>query len=202
MKKSSKARTPKRDRTASVFIGVDGEGHDLPDGRHVYTYLAAVDEHGVLRSETRFAPEGLSHEECCTMLLDIRPRASLKFSFMFTYDLTKILESLPYPDLYEIFRPDLRNVHACKTCGRTWRLLEPPAHRASCKTPEVHALTRGVEWQGRRYSWKYGPFTISDQPPGRKTRRVTTIHDSFKFFQIILRKMPLEKRIELLDEPF
>ena len=181
------ARKSRRRKAAparpSLLVGVDGEGHDLPDGRHVYTYLAAVDEHGTVRGETRFAPEGLSHDECCAMLLGITPRSALKFSFMFTYDLTKILQALPYGDLYEVFRPDLRAVHVCKTCNRSWGVLEPPQHRESCEHPEVRSHAHAVNWEGRRYSWKYGPFTLSDRPANRKTRRVTTIHDSFKFFQ-------------------
>jgi hypothetical protein len=141
------------------IIGIDGEGHDLPSGKHVYTYLAAVSETGKTW-ETRFAPEGLTHDECAELLLSL-PRSSKKFSFMFSYDLAKILESMPYGDLYELFRPDVRVHHRCEKCAASWGLREPSEHRQTCDG-KVTSRPAPVRWNGRRYNWKHGPFDIAD----------------------------------------
>src|ERR1700687_2002108 len=110
-----KARAPRK-RVATKrprrIVGIDGEGMDTPDGRHLYTYLAAVDEHGALVAEAS-NPEGLTHEECAAMLVSI-PRNTLKFGFMFSYDVTKIIEELPALDRYCLMRPNTRVAIFCK----------------------------------------------------------------------------------------
>ena len=179
-------KRPSKRRPAQC-IGVDGEGHDLPDGRHVYTYLAAVREDGRVW-ETRFAPEGLSHDECCELLLSL-PKPDLKFGFSFGYDLTKILESLPYDGLYELFRPDLRREGFCDDdkgdgCGERWGLHEPEEHRrGDCDRKFIRDRARPVKHAGRWYAWSHGPFDLSDRALGRKTRRTVRVWDAFKFFQ-------------------
>ena len=91
------------------ILGIDGEGHDLPNGKHVYTFLACVDADGVVAAETRFAPEGLTHDECCEALLSL-PKNALKFAYSFGYDTTMILEALPLEDRYVLLRPELRKI--------------------------------------------------------------------------------------------
>ena len=39
-------RKPKVDYSLNPIIGIDGEGITTDDGRHLYIYLAAVDEEG------------------------------------------------------------------------------------------------------------------------------------------------------------
>lgn len=100
------------------IIGVDGEGEDTPDGGHIYTYLAAVDEFGSLIADAH-NPAGLSHQECTDMLLSL-PQHSLKFGFMFSYDVTKIIEEMPAADRYYLMRPDARQGKMCNACKETW----------------------------------------------------------------------------------
>jgi DNA polymerase type B, organellar and viral len=98
------------------IIGVDGEGHDTPDGRHVYTYLCAADEAGRVVTDAE-NPNGLTTDECVRCLSRI-PKRSLCFGFMFTYDVTKIIEGLTPEQRYWLVHPDLRTRRHGK---RMWR---------------------------------------------------------------------------------
>src|SRR4030095_2747690 len=98
------------------IIGVDGEGHDTPDGRHVYTYLCAADEAGRVVTDAE-NPNGLTTEECVRCLSRI-PKRSTCFGFMFTYDVTKIIEGLTPEQRYWLVHPDLRTRRHGK---RMWR---------------------------------------------------------------------------------
>lgn len=159
------------------IIGVDGEGKDTPDGRHVYTYLAAVDEHGRLVAEAR-NPDGLSHEECVTMLLAI-PRNSLKFGFMFSYDVTKITEQMPASDVYYLMRPNARTRRSCKACDVKWDALNVRECPSCGGTFEVRSFTRSVRYRGRKYGFFNGSLSISTI---RKPVRNVKIWDCFRFF--------------------
>lgn len=101
----------------TTIIGVDGEGYDTPDGRHVYVYLCAADEHGKVVTDA-YNPEGLSTQECIDCLSKI-PKRTLSFGFMFSYDATKILEALTTEQRYFLMRPDLRARGRGK---RRWRV--------------------------------------------------------------------------------
>jgi hypothetical protein len=92
--------------TSRPIIGVDGEGHDTPDGRHVYTYLCAANEAGDVVTEAENS-KGLGTKECVDCLSRI-PRASTCFGFMFSYDVTKIIEGLTPEQRYWLMHPDLR----------------------------------------------------------------------------------------------
>jgi len=182
-KKTERAHAKKKSR----IIGVDGEGHDTKDGRHIYTYLAAVDEHGVTVAEA-YNPAGLSHEECISRVILKLPKNALSFWFMGGYDVTMILRDLPPYDIYTLMRPEERVRYVCSdtTCGKQW---DPPDARC----PRCHAK-RGRSYRpkhvynGRGYDWFSGLFSVSTLMP--KTRKTTspkwetrTIWDSFKFFQ-------------------
>lgn len=98
------------------IIGVDGEGYDTPDGRHVYVYLCASDEEGNVVTDA-YNPDGLSTQECIDCLSQI-PKRSICFGFMFTYDVTKIIEALTAEQRYWLVHPDLRTRRRGK---RMWR---------------------------------------------------------------------------------
>ncbi len=98
------------------IIGVDGEGYDTPDGRHVYVYLCASDERGNVVTDA-YNPEGLSTQECIDCLSEI-PKRSTCFGFMFSYDITKIIEGLTPEQRYWLMHPDLRTQYHGK---RMWR---------------------------------------------------------------------------------
>ena len=113
-------------------ISVDGEGKARsPDGitsRHAYTLLAAADDRGFrdhiehdgtfrdgsLHEGDRFpdshyhaddtaANYGLPTVRCCEFLLSLpKKKSDLVVSFSFTYDMTKILQDLPFSALWEI----------------------------------------------------------------------------------------------------
>ena len=85
------------------IIGIDGEGKGR--GPHLYTYLAAADEHGAHWSVAN--PEGLTTEQCFEFLLSLPSRA-LCFGFAFLYDLSKICQGMEDLPLYELFHEETR----------------------------------------------------------------------------------------------
>jgi hypothetical protein len=166
----------REDRQAARYIvGVDGEGVDAPDGRHLYTYLCAVDEHGRLVAEAR-NPKGLSHEQCITMLLSI-PRRTLKFGFAFGYDATKIIEGLPLEDRYQLVRPDSRRRYACKRCGHKW-VLRTRKKCSRCGARAVRTYGQSLQIGRRRYDYLRGTLTVADGDD-----HVTRVWNAHPFFQ-------------------
>ncbi len=169
------------DRGARVIIGVDGEGHDLPDGRHIYTLLLAVDERGKIVGRA-YNPEGLSTSQSVEMLLSL-PAHSLKFIFMGSYDWTKIIEDLDLVDIYYIMHPEARKLRLCRACKKAW-------NRDDVKCPWCeHAKSRSIQKHrhvfrdrhenklGVSFDWFNGSFTVL------KDKLRTKVWDCFKFFQ-------------------
>lgn len=228
----SRERHP-RGPCKKYYVGVDGEGHDvcercravwIPDAEtcancggtdvgHAYTYLAAVNEEGKVESETRYAPEGLSHRECLDMLLGIPARA-VCFAFMFSYDVTMITKELPREQLFYLMRPETRRRFQCSParggCGKTWanqRVRTCP----KCKVPGTRRQwTQFVRLADRGYDFFAGSFTVAEgrveskpksyckacdkqkcgclnagtyQKRTRSWKRRTKVWDVFKYFQ-------------------
>lgn len=113
--------TPQWRADVRRIMSVDGEGHEV-SGRHAYTLLAAADDRGFrahiehdgsLRPATIpagaphgpddvAANHGLPTKRCLDFLLDIpRHKSDLVISFSFTYDVTKMLQDLPFANLQE-----------------------------------------------------------------------------------------------------
>lgn len=175
------ADRPDRGRTRRI-LGVDGEGHDLPDGRHVYTYLACVDASGAVAAETRFAPAGLSHDECCEALLSLSG-GSLKFGYSFGYDATMILEAMPPEDRYVLLRPELRKKRECRECGRVFRLLRSTCPGCGSEDIDEPLNPPHLRWNGRGYGFFQGNLTIADRyVRGEGWGRSVKVHDVFKLF--------------------
>ncbi len=173
----------RKDRSAARrIIGVDGEGHDTPDGRHIYTYLAAVDEHGVCVSEA-YNPEGLTHEQCAEMLLAI-PRNSLKFGFMFSYDVTKIIEEMSPVDRYYLMRPNIRGAKACKNTDCKKVFGGEAKACPACGGREFRSYTRSLRWRGRMYGFFNGSLSIGIERNQEKGigARSCKVWDCFRFF--------------------
>ena len=171
-KKARVRRAKREDDGPERIIGVDGEGYDTPDGRHIYIYLAAVDETGTLVADA-YNPDGLSHDACCEMLLSL-PRNALNFGFMFSYDVTKIIEEMPAPERYYLMRPQVRDEIVCLTCKK---VIPDDGLCEECESREnVRNQTRAVTWRGRNYDYFNGSLTI-----GQK-RKKTKIWDCFRFF--------------------
>lgn len=87
-----------------LYVGIDGEG--LGRENHCYTLLAASDETG----ENTWSIEdrsGLTTLQVLEFLTSFPENVKL-FSYGFNYDLTKMLEWLPDPVLYRLFRPEMR----------------------------------------------------------------------------------------------
>jgi hypothetical protein len=171
------------------IVGIDGEGIDVVRHgvkRHLYTYLAAVDEHGVTVSEAR-NPRGLTHDECMAMLGRI-PKNTLKFGFMFSYDITKIIESMPAALRYYLMRPEIRVAVRCVACGE--KLGEPGTAKAcECGDERTRETFEPVWWQGRGYDYFAGSFSVigkrGKKPPGQvcaPKRRSVKVWDCFRFF--------------------
>lgn len=174
------------DHSAKRIIGVDGEGYDLHDPacatwnegecdcspKHLYIYLAAVDELGRTVAEAH-NPAGLTHEECAALLLSL-PKDAIVFGFMFSYDTTKILEDLSISDVYYLMRPQLRDERYCTECRKA-----VPGDTAFCKRCggiEIKRRSKPVKIRGRNYDYFNGSLTISER--GRRIK----VWDCFRFF--------------------
>jgi hypothetical protein len=175
-------RTPeeKSRHLAKLFVGVDGEGQDTPDGRHIYTYLCAADEHGTILSE-KWADDGLTHEECCEVLLSIPP-GTLNFGYMTSYDITKWIEGMPDEEKYRLLRPDTRKVSTCLDCHRSWNLEHSSC--PFCGHPKFRERNELVRYAGRGYDFFNGSFTLKDGYDVLKKAwtRVTKLWDCIRFF--------------------
>src|SRR4029079_17031193 len=111
-------RKKRRPRPSSarwrLLLSLAGEGRDVGEGderRHIYTYLAAVDEYGVVHGEAR-DPEGLTFAACVELIMSL-PKDALLVGYMLSYDWTKILERLDPEDIFYLLRPDARASRIC-----------------------------------------------------------------------------------------
>lgn len=183
VKAAAKKKKPAADH---LIIGVDGEGKDMPDGRHVYTYLCAVDENGTIVADAT-NENGLSHEECTEMLLRL-PKKALKFGYMFSYDVTMIIRDMPLADRFYLMRPSSRRARICKDkiCGKRW--TTPPRKCPDCGKSEYEERSEPVRYKGRAYDFFNGSFTIRgdfsrpDRKKPGKWLKNTKIWDCFRFF--------------------
>ena len=158
------------------IIGIDGEGQDTPDGRHIYTYLAAVDEKRRPVAQV-YDPKGLSHEDCARMILSL-PQSALKFGYAFNYDVTKIIEDLPLADRYYLLRPQLRRARQCAKCRYvlpTWKDACP------CGNQKIRDVTKPVSYGTRLYDYFNGSLTIKQLRRGKRPIKIK-IWDCFRFF--------------------
>lgn len=193
-------RTNRKHPRDYPMIGVDGEGLDAcadcrgaidPETNrcvlcesdnigHYYTYLAAVDENGELQAEA-YNPNGLTHEQCCDMLLSL-PQHSLKFAYMFSYDITKIIEGLPDGVKARIMHPEYRRRKLCFNCKKSIKV----SHRQcpKCKSRRLREYTRAVKYEGKAYDYFNGSFTIRDGLSLKDFRYEYKCHvwDCFRFF--------------------
>jgi hypothetical protein len=174
---------------SKVIIGVDGEGSDLPDGSHIYTYLAAVDEHGRVIGEAA-NPDGLSVSTCLDFLASL-PQDALTFGFSFGYDTTMMLRELDPTDIYMLMRPDIRQVAYCKSkeCRKTKRgsfgFSPTFAECPVCGGPKGATRTLPVHIANSPYTldWFNGCLTVSRSGSrNRKLKATTVVWDCFRFF--------------------
>ena len=176
-------------QSGRVIIGIDGEGFDLPNGRHIYTLLSAVDEHGRVVGEVENL-NGLSTYECCKMLLSL-PKNSLKFVFMGSYDWTKIIEDLDPVDIYHIMHPDSRRMYTCQTCKYRWKEKKEKCPRCTGVAFRSVLQFRRVEKDKNSnvlnlgFDWFNGSFSIAECSVHnvRKYVHKVKVWDCFKFFQ-------------------
>jgi DNA polymerase type B, organellar and viral len=188
------------DRKAEkLFIGVDGEGLDVCASceapwdseagvcicgckrtRHLYTYLCAASEEDEVLADA-YNAKGLTHAECVEVLLAL-PKHSLKFGFMLSYDLTKILEEVPDDLKYKLLRPELRTRSICKICGKGWTV--PTSKCPRCRGPKAYDYYKPVQWQGRAYDFFNGSFSVRDgfDKKTKKWERACKVWDVFRFF--------------------
>lgn len=187
---------PRKTLTEKALIGFDGEGQNTPDGRHVYTYAAAVDETGYKLGSVENL-RGLDTEALLAFLVELAeercpekhsPHLTL-FGFSLGYDLTKILEDLPDMNLWKLCRPESRAYH-----------LKPDPHEELPGPATKRALRAPVIWEAPKsratYSLDYqrSRFTVRRIDDVRKTTLASgrvkkkpigpsvTLWDGFSFF--------------------
>jgi hypothetical protein len=180
------------------MIGIDGEGIDAcadcrgaidPETNrcvlcesdnigHFYTYLAAVNENGEVEGEA-YNPNGLTHAQCCEMLLDLPPEP-LKFGYMFSYDITKIIEGLPDEQKARIMHPEYRRRKLCIDCHKSQRVEKRQCK--ACKSRRLREYTQAVKYDGRAYDFFNGSFTVRADWTPKGYLRKCHIWDCFRFF--------------------
>lgn len=170
------------DRRVPAGVCARGGEHELrvvADG-HIYTYLAAVDEYGRLVSEA-WNENGLTHDECADMLLKI-PRNTLKFGFMFSYDVTKIIEDLPSEVSYYLLRPAAREGATCAAKHCKEELPRGATECHACEGTKIRKTTRPIDYNGRSYDFFHGSLTVEAIVDERA--RSTKVWDCFRFFGV------------------
>lgn len=147
---------------------------------HLYTYLCACDEDGVLVADA-YNADGLSHNECCEMLLSLPPN-SLCVGYMFSYDTTKIIEQMPASDRFYLMRPKLRETHLCEDCGLVFPRFT--TFCPDCASESIKKKMQPLRWGPRAYDFFNGSLTIVEKVAAydqERNRRVK-IWDCFRFF--------------------
>lgn len=176
-------RHKRSNRHEHLIIGIDGEGYDLPDGRHVYSYMAAVDEHGEVRAEARNLA-GLSFLECMGVLTAL-PRDALKFGFMISYDYTMMLRELPDKELYDLLHPDDRVRRACRKCKTLYSTqLHKRCPKPHCRSVEGVDVRRKVYFKGYGLDYMNGKLSVTspEKTAGGNRRVPVVVWDVFRFF--------------------
>lgn len=85
------------------FAGIDGEGRRTPDGRHAYFMLRA----GNSVLTCRDGDERLRTSDCLEFLSNL-PATHTYVAFFFDYDVTKILEDVPFKKLHKLVHRSTR----------------------------------------------------------------------------------------------
>ena len=171
--------------TACLRRELDGRMVEYPEHEreivadgHIYTYLAAVDEHGKPIAEV-YNGDGLTHDESVEMLLRI-PKTCLPFGFMFSYDVCKIVEEMPANIRYYLLRPNAREVATCKNKDCKEELPRAAKKCHVCGSTKIRKSTRPIEYNGRSYDFFNGSLTITAMVDGRE--RSVKVWDCFRFF--------------------
>ena len=157
-----------------------GGKHDiqvLADG-HIYTYLAAVDETGRLMGEA-YNENGLTHDQCAELILRLT-KNSLRFGFMFSYDVTKIIEGMPESERFRLMRPAAREIQVCKYRRCSAKVGRLAKECSECGCDKLRRATEPLEWKGRSYDFFHGSLTIT--APVNDKPRSSKIWDCFRFF--------------------
>lgn len=102
-RKSYKAENYQKAKQSLPFVGVDGEGRDVPDAGHAYFMLRAGDDTRVATGES----DRLSTLECLEFLSDL-PSGNLYCAYFFDYDVSKILADLPWHKLDRLVHRERR----------------------------------------------------------------------------------------------
>jgi DNA polymerase type B, organellar and viral len=87
----------------NTFVGVDGEGRNTADGRHVYFMLRAGNQ--ILRC--RDGDERLRTIDVLSFLCDL-PEDYIYVSYFFDYDVTKALEDLSFKKFHKLVHRNTR----------------------------------------------------------------------------------------------
>ena len=143
-----------REGTLESFDAQRAHWLETAPKRHLYTYLAAVNEHGDCLGSVSDYAHGLSTTACLDFFLSLA--ASRCFGFSIGYDLAKILKDLPDQKLFELVRPDLRKSQSGK--GQ-----------------------KPVFWMGYRFTYVRGRMTIARRLAGGGMTSIT-VWDCWRFF--------------------
>lgn len=142
----------KRERLGCV--AVDGEGVTLPNGEHIYVYMAASNAErdlGEIRN-----PNGLKTYEIFDFLVSL-PQDALKVGYGLGYDKTLWVKDLPDESIWLLARPEYRQTVNSKT-------LRP-------------GNPKPIEWGDYLINSIHKRFTV------RKGKRSCTVWDFLGFFQ-------------------
>jgi len=151
--------------THQTIVAIDGEGQTRK-GKHLYTYMAAVDEHGEVL-HTKENPEGLTTKQCLEFFLTLAASGVKRaFGYSLGYDYSMMLRDIPDAKLYALFHEEARTY--TDDAGKK--------------------RVRGVFWAGYKLNLLNRRLTIcrsTYDPITRKTKRMgptITVWDVFRFY--------------------
>src|SRR5690348_14688779 len=101
-----------KEKPTKTFIAIDGEGKNTPNGRHIYTYLAASTGDAIRNTTS------LPTVQCLDFLLNFHLRGTL-VGFSVNYDVNMMLKDVPKPQLIQLWN---KGVCFYYTNGARYRL--------------------------------------------------------------------------------
>lgn len=173
-------------------IAVDGEGVSLPDGSHLYRYLAASTSDGTVLGEL-FDEDGIKTGAAINFFAELPkyddegvPYLGI-FGYGFGYDLTKILERLKNKSIYDLFHSDdLKPKAVVGSCslmliGKCLELMDKSAAKGEKKT-KIWDILKGFQstFVKALKDWGVGTKAEWDRIEAMKKKRGTFAEESWE----------------------
>lgn len=173
-------------------IGIDGEGVTLPDGSHVYRYLAACLADGTVLGEL-YDEEGILTGDALDFLVrlpkydgDGQPFLGI-FGYGLGYDITKMLEGLSDSKLYKLLHAEelegriKSGPYRLSMLGKCFEVVDRKAAKGQMKTLTWDIL-KGFQstFVKALESWEVGTKTQHERIAAMKKKRGDFVRESYE----------------------